>query len=136
MHAEEPQHAAMTVEVNQHILNSKPSASPPTRNEPYKLTFFVENETNVQHQRLMPSMDSRSHPKQPYNNYYDDVVVESYETPEILNNKLVQTKRDRHESYCILSAFLYFVTITTFTYLVVLWIKQRMHMHMELMHWW
>ncbi|XP_060526977.1 NADH-ubiquinone oxidoreductase 49 kDa subunit-like [Cylas formicarius] len=35
----------------------------------------------------------------------------------------------------MLSAFLYFVTITSFVYLAVLWIKQRVHVHMEQMQW-
>ncbi|KAI4457822.1 slit [Holotrichia oblita] len=132
----EPQHAAMTVEVNQHILNFKPSASTPTRNEPYKLTFYVENDTYTK-QQPQHHIDSRNHVKQQsYNNYYDEVVMESYESPEMYSNKVAQAQRSKHESYCILSAFLYFVTITTFTYLVVLWIKQRMHMHMEVLHWW
>ncbi|KAK9745234.1 hypothetical protein QE152_g7098 [Popillia japonica] len=102
----EPQQAAMTVEVNQHILNFKPSASTPTRNEPYKLTFYVENDTYTK-QQPQHHIDSRNHVKQQsYNNYHDEVVMESYESPEMYSNKVAQAQRSKHESYCILSAFL------------------------------
>ncbi|GJQ74844.1 hypothetical protein Trydic_g21680 [Trypoxylus dichotomus] len=94
----------MTVDVNQHILNLKPSVSTPTRNEPYKLTFYIENDTYAKQQSHHQQIDSRNHVKQQsYSNHYDEVVMESYESPEMYKNKLVQTERNKHESYCILN---------------------------------
>lgn len=72
--------------------------------------------------------------KQTYNGYYDDVVVESFEGP--LEGSRVGKIHEVHDSYCVLSAFLYFITITTFAYLFVLWIRHRMHTRMEQMYWW
>lgn len=129
-----PQHAAMTDDLN--ILNLKPSVAPSPQNEPYKLTFIVENETNddVKHMELQLTDFTSSHDKQAYNNFYND-VLESYETP-LLENARLSNVHSTHDSYCILSAFLYFITITTFAYLVILWIRQKMHVQMEQMHWW
>ncbi|CAG9857919.1 unnamed protein product [Phyllotreta striolata] len=68
---------------------------------------------------------------------YDGLVVQSY------NSAFDQDKIARYEKIpvehvpgCMLSAFLYFITITTFVYLTVLWIKQRMHVQVEQMQWW
>ncbi|RZB41414.1 hypothetical protein BDFB_009201 [Asbolus verrucosus] len=127
----------MTADLNQHILNLKPSVVPQPPHEPYTLTFFVENETdnNARHLQLTDFTDSQSH-RQAYSNYYDDVIVESYENP-VDKAKFSRYGRGAgHESYCVLSALLYFVTVTTFVYLAILWIKQKMYIRMEQMHWW
>lgn len=91
-------------------LSSKVLASPQTQDsEPVKLTFFIpEKENNSKNNQQLY--------------YYSD----QYQS----------IKNDKHDTYCILSAFLYFTTITSFTYLVVIWIKQRMHVQMEVLHWW
>lgn len=126
----------MTADLNQQILNSQPSRSPSPLNEPYRLTFYVENETHHASQwQLTDLTESQSH-RQSYNNNYDEVVIESFESP-VDNVKYSRYARGAsHESYCVLSAFLYFVTITTFVYLAILWIRQKMHVRMEQMHWW
>lgn len=94
------------------------------QNEPYKLTFFVENETKDTKQM---------HLDQPIEyKKYDDVVIGSYD-----ENGSKYLQNSSHEpTYCFLSAFLYFITITTFAYLAVLWIKQKVHVQIEQMHWW
>lgn len=122
-----PQHAAMTDDLNNHILNLKPSVPPSPMNEPYKLTFVVENETDGPRQLQMTEFTDDDD---------DDVVVESFETPSLEHAQIAKLARGRHDSNCILSAFLYFITITTFAYLFILWVRQRMHVQMELMHWW
>jgi hypothetical protein len=119
----------MTQDLNQHVLSHNNEDSSPERlqreSSNMKLTFYVENDTTKQqHQQLVDSDRS---------NYYDDVVVESYESPI---DKGYHMRHTPHDTYCILSAFLYFITITTFAYLFVLWIRQKMHVQMELMHWW
>lgn len=126
----------MTADLNQHILNLKPSIVPQPQHEPYKLTFFVENETdnNARHLQLTDFTESQSH-RQTFSNYYDDVIVESYDSP-VDKTKISRYGRVGHESYCVLSALLYFVTVTAFVYLAILWIKQRMYIRMEQMHWW
>lgn len=79
---------------------------------PVKLTFFIpENMSN-----------------------YDSSDI-LYNNPDQYNSAKNYRNRN-HDSYCILSAFLYFTTITSFTYLLVLWIKQKMHIQMEVLHWW
>lgn len=77
------------------------------KSQPVKLTFYIpENNTS----------DGFYYPDQ-YNS------AKSYKTGS-------------HDSYCILSAFLYFTTITSFTYLLVIWLRQKMHIQMEVLHWW
>lgn len=51
-------------------------------------------------------------------------------------NMKTNNNNTKHEAYCILSAFLYFITITTFVYLFIMWIKQRMYVQVEQMQWW
>lgn len=116
----------LTADLNQNILNLKPSVPPPLQNEPYQLTFFIGDDDK--------SFEGR---KSKINSYEDDddVVVESYNKADIDNRMLELDSAVQHES-CIVSAFLYFITISTFAYLVILWIRQKMHMQMELMHWW
>lgn len=116
----------MTDDLNKNILNLKPSIPPNPNNEPYKLTFMVENDTNGPKQLQMTDFTETN----------DDFVVESYETPLIEEAKIAKLARNRHDTHCILSAFLYFITITTFAYLFILWIKQKMHVQMQLMNWW
>lgn len=78
---------------------------------PVKLTFFIpENASNDQPSDVF---------------YYPDQY-----------NSAKNDKNRNHDSYCIISAFLYFTTITSFTYLLVIWIKQKMHIQMEVLHWW
>lgn len=116
-----PRHAPMTQQ-----LNSKPAST----SQPYKLTFFVEGEKhNVNNLQQTETQSSHGN--------YDGLVVQSYDNP-VENSKAARYAKDfsEHGSGCILSAFLYFVTITSFVYLAVLWIKQRMHMHVEQMQWW
>lgn len=119
----EPQHAAMTDDQpDQHVLNLKPSVPPSPDNEPYKLTFIVENETKESPvevtQFIYPSNQA----------YGSDQTTDG--------SSVYKTHHAPHDSYCLLSAFLYFITITTFAYLVILWIRQKMHMQMEMMQWW
>lgn len=121
----------MIDDLKKNILNLKPPVPPSPNNEPYKLTFMVENDTNGPKQLQMTGFTETN-----VNNYYDDVVVESYETPLLENAKIAKLSRNRHDTHCILSAFLYFITITTFSYLFILWLKQKMHVQMQLMNWW
>lgn len=125
----------MTEDLNKNILNLKPPVPPSPNNEPYKLTFTIDNDTNNGPKQLHQLTDFT---ETNVNSYYDDdVVVESYETPLIEHTKLAKlAARNRHDTHCILSAFLYFITITTFAYLFILWIKQKMHVQMQLMNWW
>lgn len=128
--------APLTADLNQHILNLKPATTLQQTEEPYKLTFFVENETNNARQlQLTDFSDSLSH-RQTYSNFYDDVIVESYDNSVDKTNFAKYGRTEGHGSYCILSALLYFVTVTTFVYLAILWIKQKMYIRMEQMHWW
>lgn len=125
----------MTADLNRNILNLKPSVPPSPQNEPYKLTFFIEDETKSSHSEttdLPEPLDNSN----AFTNYYDDVVVESYENSEFENDRVAELASNVQHNSCIVSAFLYFITISTFAYLVILWIKQKMHMQMELMHWW
>lgn len=72
------------------------------------------------------------------------IVPNETETGEHLNGLVVQhidesqfedAKKERivlyHDKQCLLSAFLYFTTVTSFVYLAILWIKQRMHVHLD-----
>lgn len=125
--------AIASTDLSQNILNLKPAVKPSPQNEPYKLTFFVENDTTS-----IREMQVGDQPQ--YNNdkdtdiSYDDIVVENYNRP-VKMSKYSQSVT--HEpSYCVLSAFLYIVTITTFSYLMMLWIKQKMYVQIEQLHWW
>lgn len=133
----------MTADLNQNILNLKPSVPPLPQNKPYKLTFLVKDEIDAtdlpESHRSINNVNNINN-NNPYTNYYDDdddVVVESYENSNTEGvDKFSDYASNVQHNSCIVSAFLYFITISTFAYLVVLWIKQKMHMQMELMHWW
>lgn len=83
--------------------------------EGVRLTFIVPNETE--------------------NRGSDGLVVQ-----HIDENEFERVKSDRvilyHDKKCLLSAFLYFTTITSFVYLAILWIKQRMHLHLDQLQLW
>lgn len=119
----EPKFAPMTAAdlnnnnniIKQNLTSSSSSSSPSN----YQLTFYVDNETNNNHLQLTDF--THFHSNNNHNNVQEAIVM---------NND------DEHQTYCMLSAFLYFVTITSFVYLAVLWIKQRMHVHVEQMQWW
>lgn len=98
--------------------------NPTPKDEPYKLTFLLENDTkNVKQMQLSDA------------GYYDDVVVNGFQNGDGSMSRYSQNVV--HEpAYCVLSAFLYFVTITTFAYLAMLWIKQKMHVQIEQLNWW
>lgn len=118
-------------DLNNNILNLKPPIPPTPNNRPYKLTFTSDNKNNGPKQLQMTDFTESN---------YEEVVVESYETPLIIDDaKIAKLSRNhnRHaDTHCILSAFLYFITITTFSYLIMLWLKQKMHVQMQLMNWW
>lgn len=99
-------------------------------NQPYKLTFFIENETE-EARGLQLTDFSQSHLKP--EQYYDELVVEGYQDPQ---DKIRHPRHVSHEPHCIMSAFLYFITITTVVYLCIMWVKRQMHIHMEQMYWW
>lgn len=112
------ENSANIFETDQNILNLKPPANPAPKDGPYKLTFLVENDTK--HVKQMQLSSDRR--------YHDDV-------DEMTSSRYPESAI--HEpTYCVLSAFLYFVTITTFAYLAMLWIKQKMHVQIEQLHWW
>lgn len=85
---------------------------------PVKLTFFIPDN--------MSNDESSS----------SDLLYDMNNNPDQYNSAKNYRNGNQHDSYCILSAFLYFTTITSFTYLLVVWIKQKMHVQMEVLHWW
>lgn len=104
--------------------------------QPLKLTFFVSDEENDTDKHLndASSVDSSHHASNahhPSRYYFPD---RDENNPDVRVAKLARDVH--HDSYCLLSAFLYFTTITSFTYLLVIWIKQKMHIQMEVLHWW
>lgn len=107
-----PKFAPMTADDLNNTTTGKSHPNPPSN---YQLTFFVDNDTNSDHLQLTD-----------FTNFH------------LNNNKeaIVMDKQDEHQTFCLLSAFLYFVTITSFVYLAILWIKQRIHVHVEQMQWW
>lgn len=110
--------AVTSADLNPNSLNLKdPSVSSSPQNEQYKLTFFVEDESERKTQQPTDFAESRI-----YSSYYRNLH------PRLDHNI-------DHNS-CIISAFLYFITITTFAYLVILWIRQKMYVHMDLMDLW
>ncbi|ERL83548.1 hypothetical protein D910_00619 [Dendroctonus ponderosae] len=84
--------------------------------EGVKLTFLVPNET-----------ESGEH--------LNGLVVQHIDESEFEHDK-----KERfvlyHDKQCLLSAFLYFTTITSFVYLALIWIKQRMHVHLDQFQLW
>ncbi|ENN82013.1 hypothetical protein YQE_01588, partial [Dendroctonus ponderosae] len=84
--------------------------------EGVKLTFLVPNET-----------ESGEH--------LNGLVVQHIDESEFEH-----AKKERfvlyHDKQCLLSAFLYFTTITSFVYLALIWIKQRMHVHLDQFQLW
>ncbi|CAG9832668.1 unnamed protein product [Diabrotica balteata] len=104
----------------------------PATNQPYKLTFYYDNEKNQNNVKNIQN-DAPLDPQKDY----DGLVVQSYDS-SFEGKKAARYAKDfnEHGTGCMLSAFLYFVTITSFVYLAILWIKQRMHMHVEQMQWW
>lgn len=123
LEADQPQQAAMTG--SSHILNLQPQNPPKPDNKPYRLTFFVENQTEEGARQMELQMTDFSDSK----TFYDEVLLKSYD------NSLRETKH-QHDNSCLLSAFFYFVTITMVAYLIILWVRQRLHIQMELLHWW
>ncbi|CAG9772604.1 unnamed protein product [Ceutorhynchus assimilis] len=89
--------------------------------EGVRLTFIVPNET--EESNAVASEHSGG------------LVVQHIDESEFEN-----VKKDRiilyHDKQCLLSAFLYFTTITSFVYLAILWIKQRMHVHLDQLQLW
>lgn len=116
--------AVTSSDLNLNKLNVKtPFAPSSPQNEQYKLTFFVEDELDnkmQQQQQLQKPTDFTE--SRIYSSYY--------------RNSESRLAHSIDHNSCIISAFLYFITITTFAYLVILWIKQKMYVHMELMDIW
>lgn len=140
--------AHKTADLNENILNLKSSSSFQKQSsdiiEPYKLTFFIDNNNtgiNINNNKAndLQLTDFTNTQKHVYDN--NDVIIESFDDSNFDKTKMTTRYHHhhhdiQHESYCILSALLYLVTITTFAYLLIMWIKQRMYIRMEQMHWW
>ncbi|KAL1509640.1 hypothetical protein ABEB36_004347 [Hypothenemus hampei] len=64
-----------------------------------------------------------------------DLVVQHMDESEFEN-----AKKDKiilyHDKQCLISAFLYFTIITSFVYLAILWIKQRMYVQLDQFQLW
>lgn len=84
--------------------------------EPLTLTFIVANQT-VNENKLN---------KESYQTIARTHVSELRDPDKILRE---------HENFCIFTAFLYFITIMSFVYLMVTWIKLKMLSRMEIMPW-
>lgn len=99
--------------------------------EPLKLTFFVNDEENNTHDKHLNDASNIENDSHSSRYYYPDFDENN---PDVKVAKLA--RNSHHDPTCLLSAFLYFTTITSFTYLVIIWIKQRMHVQMAVLHWW
>lgn len=108
--------------------NAPPTTTTTTENQPYKLTFFIENDDSKGLQ--LTNFDGHLKPEQ----YYDDLVVESYENPS--SDRTRHPRHVSHKTDCILSGFVYFMAITTVVYLAIMWTKRQMHIRLERFEWW
>ncbi|KAL3279940.1 hypothetical protein HHI36_017446 [Cryptolaemus montrouzieri] len=118
-----------SIDLKQDLSQQQSVPKVPDSNQPYRLTFFIENETDARGLQLTDFSQSHLRPEQ----YYEDLVVEGYENPQ---DRIRHPRHVSHEPQCVLSAFLYFITITTIVYLAIMWVKRQMHIRMEQLQWW
>lgn len=116
----------MSADLNQNTFNLRTPITPAPRNEPYKLTFFVEDSEIEQKMEMTDFTESHSINSK-YTSYYHNGKHRHAFSPFSLSADHV---------VCVMSAFLYFITITTCVYLIIVWIKHKMHVQMELMDLW
>lgn len=117
-----------------HSQNSQNQKSNTNNNQPLKLTFFVGDDDNTTYEKHLNDASNVENDSESSNRfYYPDETIDSVSA----DVKVAKLSRNiHHDPYCVLSAFLYFTTITSFTYLVIIWIKQRMHVQMTVLQWW